>query len=368
MKILHYIGSPGIGGVASVVYNISTYAKAHGHTVGVYSMCIRKDFGDISDTFEKSGIDVIPSDTDNRYSPRQLRRLVDMMGDYDIVHIHQFPQQMWGALAALRRKRGRSPKIVTTEHNTWNNRRSHKLLKYCDRWMYGKYDRIACISPQATEELQKWLDSDKLNRKIETITNGIDIEKYATAENRLSEIVGSDTKGRFIVMAARLEHPKDPDTLVRALPKLPEDVKVIFLGDGELQTRSEELARELGVADRVYFPGYVPDISTILKGCDIGVLSTIWDGFGLVAAEYMAAGIPAVVCDVPGLRDVVGDKELLFPTGDGDSLAAILNRLLEDKEYYDSKVEAGLERVKLFSKDEMGSKYLEMYGKLLSDS
>lgn len=368
MKILHYIGSPGVGGVTSVVYNISRYAQSRGHSVDIYSMCVEDDFGDITDTYTRSGIKVIPADTPSRYSLRKLRKLRRLMGNYDIVHIHQFPQQMWGAVAAMLRGKGKGPKIVTTEHSTWNNRRDKQVLRIFDRWMYDKYDRIACISPSASEELKKWLSYDKLNSRIVTITNGIDITKYADAENHIADYTGGDTEGRFIAMAARLDHPKDPFTLIRALPLLPENVKIIFLGDGKLLPEAEKLARELGVDSRVYLPGYVPDISSIIKGCSIGVLSTFWDGFGLVAAEYMAAGIPAVVSDVAGLRDVVGDPELLFPTGDHERLAGILNRLLSDPGYYDSKVAAGRERVNLFSCDEMGSKYLDMYTSLLRDS
>lgn len=367
MKILHYLGSPSEGGVASVVYNISKYAIEHGNSVDIFSRFAISELGDTKDTFDKIGVRIIPSITSKRFSYKQLSQLHSLMRNYDIIHVHQFPLQMWGAMAALLGKKKDSPKIVTTEHSTWNNRRNYKILRYFDRWMYSFYDKIVSISPATTTQLNKWLKSDKLEKKIITITNGIDIEKYSKAENKLKLIIDSNEKNRHIVMAARLDHPKDPQTLIRALPFLPKDVRLIFIGDGFLLKGSKKLAEELHVVDRIYFPGYISDTSSIIKGCDIGVLSSFWDGFGLSAAEYMAAGIPAVVSDVTGLRDVVGDKDLTFAPQDVDKLAEILNKLLHDHEYYSTKVKSCTERVNLFSSKDMGKKYLQLYKQLVQE-
>lgn len=367
MKILHYLGSPSEGGVASVVFNISRYAADQGNIVDVFSRFSISELGDTVNTFDKAGIRIIPSTTSDRYSFEQLHQLMKLMPNYDIVHVHQFPQQMWGAIASFLGKSKGSPKIITTEHSTWNNRRNHNILRLFDRAMYSFYDKIVCISPSTSEELQKWLKSERLKKKIVTINNGIDIGKYANAENKLGTYIDYDEKCRYIVMAARLSHPKDPHTLIRALPLLPEDVRLIFLGDGELAESSKALARELSVTDRVYFPGYVQDAASIIKGCDIGVLSTFWDGFGLVAAEYMAAGVPAVVSDVAGLRDVVNDSELAFKPQDTEQLAQILNRLLQDQIFYRKMSEKCCERAKLFSAKDMGRKYLKIYQEIINE-
>lgn len=289
------------------------------------------------------------------------------MPNYDILHVHQFPQQMWGAIASALGKSNGRPKIITTEHSTWNNRRNHKILRSFDRTMYSLYDKIACISPSTTKELKKWLNSERLSQKIVSINNGIDIEKYASAENKLSSYINYEDRYRYIVMAARLDHPKDPNTVIRALPLLPENVCLIFLGDGALAESSKALAGELNIADRVYFPGYVQDVASIIKGCDIGVLSTFWDGFGLSAAEYMAAGIPAVISDVTGLREVVNDPDLMFMPQDTEKLAVILNRLLQDQRYYRHTSEKCYDRAKLFSAEEMGKKYLQVYEEVLNE-
>lgn len=367
MKILHYLGSPSEGGVASVVYNISKYVVDHGHSVDLFSRFTVEELGDTSNTFDKLGMRIFSSPTSNRFNIQQLLHLRTLMKEYDILHVHQFPQQMWGAFAALIKNSNENPRIITTEHSTWNNRRNHKFLRAFDRWMYAQYDRIVCISPSTTNELKNWLKSDSRNKKIVTITNGIDIEKYSKANSELGKYVELDQMRKYIVMAARLDHPKDPHTLIKAMSQLPESIHLIFLGDGALRESSELLSKELGIAERVHFLGYLSDISGIIKGCDIGVLSTFWDGFGLAAAEYMAAGLPAIVSDVAGLRDVVGNPELTFKPQDSDRLATILNRLLQDGQYYRHASEQCLERAGLFSAEEMGRSYLRIYEEVLNE-
>lgn len=367
MRILHFTGSTKIGGVASIVYELSKHYTSLGHHVDQMSMCNEPWLIDSSGRYEAIGVRTFVSKTPRRYSVRQLIQLCKVMADYDIVHVHQFPEQLWGALAAmlcrLRRKR---PVFITTEHNTWNNRRSHRWLKPLDRLMYSAYDKIACISPPTYTAIDEWLGSKRLTRKLSTIMNGIDINKYALADNRLDRHIEVDERARYIVMVGRLEHPKDPFTLVRALELLPEDTRVILCGDGDLKPKVAELAAELRLTGRVHLLGNVDDVTGVLKGCAIGVLSSHWDGFGLVAAEYMAAGIPAVAADVEGLKDVVGDEDLLFTPGDHQRLAEILNRLLADEEWRKEKIARGSARVKAFSSQAMAEKYLALYAELLT--
>ncbi len=366
MRILHYLGSIWEGGVASIVYNLAKYAVEKGHQVDILTMYKEPD-GNKTEKYNELGINVYFSDTNSRYNLKHINQLKKLIKSYDIIHIHQFPEQMHGALSSLLIKGKDRPKIITTEHNTWNNRRNHKLLKYFDRGLYSLYDKIVCISSPTEKALKAWLKSDKLNSKIVTITNGIDISSYATAENQIGKYLPNKPDDIYIGMAARMNHPKDPFTLIRALKYLPEKVKLVLMGDGSQLNQAKDLVHRLDLNDRVFILGNVDNIGPILKGCHIGVLSTNWDGFGLVAAEYMASGIPAVVSEVDGLKDVVGDPELWFKPGDEKSLANIINKLINDKEFYRSKVDAGKERVKRYSHEEMGKQYLKLYEGLMTN-
>lgn len=366
MRILHFTGSTAIGGVASIVYELSKYCTSRGHSVDQLSMCNEPRLIDSSGKYEDIGVRTFISPTSKRYTYSQLKSLMKTMREYDIVHVHQFPEQLYGALASMLKYPNNSPKIITTEHNTWNNRRNYKLLKYFDRWMYSNYDKIVCISPPTYDSIVKWLDNDRIINKITTITNGIDIDKYRNAINKLEDYVGCTDGNKYIVMVGRLEHPKDPVTLVKAITNLPDNVHAVFCGDGYLKPQIEALVKALNIKRRVHLLGNVPNPEIILKGCDVGVLSSYWDGFGLVAAEYMAAGIPSVGTNVPGLKEVIGDQNLLFEPGDVDRLVQILKRLLEDYEYRSSRVQYGYSQVLNFTSEKMASEYLALYESILS--
>ena len=95
-------------------------------------------------------------------------------------------------------------------------------------------------------------------------------------------------------------------------------------------------------------------------------MSTKWDGFGLVAVEYMAAGLPVMVTDVDGLRDVVGDKDALFLYRDDKELGKKITRLVEDKNYYKERKEYSERRCELFTIEKMNGEYMKVYTDLMN--
>ena len=76
------------------------------------------------------------------------------------------------------------------------------------------------------------------------------------------------------------------------------------------------MAQSLGIAERVTFLGWRSDVASVLKASDIYVHSTDAEGFGIAACEAMAAGLPVVASDVPGLAQIVKGAGILFPAGD----------------------------------------------------
>ena len=94
----------------------------------------------------------------------------------------------------------------------------------------------------------------------------------------------------------------------------------------------EAVARDLGVGDRVRFVGDVEDVAGLLAASDVGVLSSPTEGCSNAVLEKMAAGLPVVGTDIPGIREAMGAKAwpFLVPPGDADALGAALGRLCAD--------------------------------------
>lgn len=355
-----------MGGVATIVHYLAAYHSAHGHQVDLLPMRQKPFRLDPIRKFESLGCRVFTSSSDHRYSPWQLRRLLKLMGDYDIIHVHQFPTQHWGALASLMRHRKGSPKIITTEHTTYTNRRRHSALRYYDRWMYSHYDHIACISNATRDALTQWLGKGFLEDRISVITNGIDFDRFHNAAATTPSGFIPDPDVKYICWVGRMEEPKTPITLLKALTKLPDECHALFLGDGYLMKECKQYISDHKLGSRVHLLGNIDDVSGVLKCAQVGVLTTDYDGFGLAAAECMASGFPVVASDVAGLNQVIGREDLVFTHPDEAQLAEKLHRLLYDHDYYLQAAKWCNEYVRQFSAEKMAREYMELYTRLLN--
>lgn len=138
--------------------------------------------------------------------------------------------------------------------------------------------------------------------------------------------------GNVIVAAGRLVKEKGFDVAIRALALLEDKTaRLVIVGDGPQGESLVRLAAGLGVADRVEFAGYVPDIAPWLAQARLLLLSSYYEGFGAVLVEALAAGRPVVSTDcTPAINDLLirlpGCR--VAPIGDPAGIAAALNRAL----------------------------------------
>lgn len=367
MRILHYATGTIIGGIATLVYDLckEQVKRYGGGKVDYFAACNDDALFEPTGRFEKLGVRVIRSRYNRRWSPGKVRELMKLFREYDLVHVHLFPNLYFAAVAWTLLPKNQRPVLVMTEHNTWNNRRNYPIFRWIDRVFYAPYAALFCISHQTEMNLNSWLHSNKLAKKMKTIVNGIDIEKFRNAKNRLAEVIPVDPEARYVVMVARMGSPKDPLTMIRAIARCRDNIHGVFIGSGDFIDDMISLSRELGIAHRIHCLGVRQDVPNLLKGCHIGVLSTRWDGFGLVAAEYMAAGMPVLASDVDGLRDVVGNSDYLFPVGDIEILAGKISLLTSDQEALEKACEYFGRRVPLFSAERMADEYCKEYDRLL---
>jgi glycosyltransferase involved in cell wall biosynthesis len=152
-----------------------------------------------------------------------------------------------------------------------------------------------------------------------------------------------------IVSVGRLQAPKDALTLVRALARLPKgSFEAVLVGAGPDRPLVEAEVRRLGLERAVELAGARHDVPEILAGADLFVLSSASEGLPMTILEAMAAGLPVVASDVGGVPEAVVDGEtgLLVPPGDPASLAAAIERLLEDASLRRRLGQAGHARAK----------------------
>lgn len=309
------------------------------------------------EALKQAGIKVCAlSMTNDVYNLRNIFRFRRFLAhnDYDIIHTHNTACQLFVPIAkSLTRNKA---KLVTTEHNTTNHRRTKWWLKPLDKWMYRKYAAIVCISDLTRHNLEQYLGTDW---PMHTIYNGVDTKRFARP---VKDISG---KQDFVVtMVAAFRPQKDQDTLIRAFTHLEPNYRLQLVGGGQRGEELKALCRELGLEDRVQFLGVRMDVPDIMEQSDVIVLSSHWEGFGLAAVEGMASGRPMVATDGDGLRDIVGGAGVLFQPGDDQELASAIKRLCETPDYYRQVALACQERAQHYDISVMADGYSNLYRSL----
>lgn len=297
-RLLHVIGEMGYGGAELLVRDLSIQMQRSAGEVGV-AVIGRCDEGLVRQ-LENAGVTVFrlnASLTSPSVIPA-INRIVRAHG-YDWVHAHLFPALYVCALASIIAPR--NVRWFYTEHSTKNSRRARQWLRPIERFMYGRYDRIAGVSAAAMESLSAWIPG--LDGQV--IENGIDLARFRDAKpvprNSLDIGVGQ----RVVLMAGAFRPEKNHATMVRALSKLPSDYVLVLAGDGAERAVVTNLAKELHLEQRVRFLGVVRDIESLMRMADVYVLPSLFEGFGLSALEAVAAGVPVVYADVAGLADML---------------------------------------------------------------
>jgi glycosyltransferase involved in cell wall biosynthesis len=292
------------------------------------------------------------------YNPFFLFKIIPFFKKFDCVHVHLFPSLYWVSLA--HRLSFSKTKLIYTEHSTTNNRRANPIFKILDRWMYSRYSTIVAITPKVLENLKKHLNF-KDDSKFCVIQNGLNLSQIQSAQPYLKTDFFEDENAKIIIQVARFFEPKDHITLVKSMALLPENYKLLLVGDGILKVNSEALVVQLNLQNRVRFLGLRFDVLSLLKTTDVIVLSSKHEGLSLSCIEGMASGKPFVASDVPGLQEVVQNNGILFPVGDEKKLAYEIQQLISNEDHYKDVVSRCLQKAKEYDITTMIDDYIELY-------
>jgi len=258
---------------------------------------------------------------------------------YDLVHAHDWLV----AFAARTLKQGMGLPLVATIHATERGRCHgiHNALQsyiHSVEWLLT-YDawRVICCSHAMGEEVAGALRVP--GDKVRVVPNGVDAARLRRRGSRgeLAEFrrrwAGEDES--IILFVGRLVEEKGVEVLIDAMPEVlathPE-AKLVVAGGGPREHLAAR-ARERGVGHRTAFPGFVSDdLADLYAVADVAVFPSLYEPFGIVALEAMAAGVPVVTSDIGGLREVVRDGVTGLHTcaNDAHSLASGIEEVLSN--------------------------------------
>jgi len=169
------------------------------------------------------------------------------------------------------------------------------------------------------------------------------------------------------IYAGRLVTLKNVDVALAAAAEVmrERDFDLVLCGEGPERGRLEQRARELGIAERVRFAGFVPDVVPAMKAARFFVSLSDFEGNPNAVLEAFAAGTPAILSDIPAHRAIADDASALFAARDAASVAAAIRRALDDPAAAAVRARAARKRVEARSIAAMTDAYEQLYARVV---
>jgi glycosyltransferase involved in cell wall biosynthesis len=284
-----------------------------------------------------------------------LEKAIPLMAsnyDFQILHAHD-----WLVAYAARaiKHAGRLPLVVTihaTEYGRNNglHNDTQRHISDIEWWLTYEAWRVICCSHFMEDEVKRVFQLPQ--DKIAVIPNGVAPGNFKTLSKnaRRSDYAAPDEKIIFYV--GRMVQEKGVQVLLDAAPEIlahyPQ-AKFIIAGKGPYLDALKNQASALGIANRVYFTGYISDEvrNSLYSWADVAVFPSLYEPFGIVALEAMAARTPVVVSDCGGISEIVrhGVDGLKANTGNSHSLAQNILALLRQPQLGESLREEAYRKV-----------------------
>ena len=248
----------------------------------------------------------------------------------DILHTHSFRPNLYGRMAgAVLRPAGL--RIVAHYHNEYDDKWDAKAL-CLERRLGAITDLGLAVSTAVAGHV-----AERTGLVCEIAENGID-RVHATGGDRAAgrAALGLAAEDIVVGLVGRVCRQKGTDIFVEAaIPLATEEprARFVMLGDPEDRALFDRLGARIGaagLAERIRFLGHREGMADVYAALDVLAAPSRWEGFGLMLAEAMAAGVPVVASRVGGIPAVVGEAGILVPPEDPGALAGALELLLND--------------------------------------
>lgn len=303
-----------------------------------------------------------------RFDPVCYRRLKSHLArrSPDILHTWMFTANSYGRFAA-----GAKPPFIVIASERCVDSWKSGWQKRIDRFLINRTDRLLANSQPVAEFYRDLGVDDSL---IEVIPNGVEIPPPPDPEVRqkLHREWNLPENAKVVGYVGRLARQKRMEDLMwgfQLFQQLSDNTFFVIAGDGPERSHLEDLAVRYTCDHLVRFIGHQPSGEELMPGIDLFWLASDFEGMSNSLMEAMAAGIPAIVSDIPANREVVvpGVTGELFPLGERMVLAQQSDRILNVPATYESMSAASVERMKQeFSVERMVDRHRDLYERVLA--
>lgn len=339
-KLIHCQLLPLLSGVQNVSLSEIEYLQTHYKDEYEFHM-ITSAHGPLTEACAKLGvkshiISNLVRDVSVINDIKALKQIYNVFRNVkpDIVHTHSSKPGILGRVAA---KLAGTPHVIHTIHgfafDSSKSLFSKVFYLICEFIAARLCDKLIVMNSSDDQICKQVLRVS--HGRVRFVPNGIEAKKYFS-KNQRSNIEHKNFIN--IGFLGRLSNQKNPLILLEAFDAARrmtrQDLKLKFIGDGEMRDAVLKRASDLGLSDCVEISGWTDCPESHLASLDIYVQPSNWEGMPLAILEAAAAGLPIICSDIPGNRDIIQHKKsgLLFKKDDKESLVFALLSLINDEQ------------------------------------
>ncbi len=292
-----------------------------------------------------------------------------------IIHSHDW----LCAYSAFVLKYGYKRPLIATIHATEHGR-NHGIYTDMQRYIHSielnlvnRADRVITCSDFMKEEVVNLFGLRQ--EKVISIPNGINKDKYHVEfDKRTFRRNYAPDNEKIIFYVGRLVREKGLEVLIDAAPLILKDrpeSKFLIVGSGGEITSLKRKVQYLGIEDKFYFTGYVDDdtLTKIYNVVDVAVFPSLYEPFGIVALEALAAGVPVVVSDTGGFREIIqqGVNGICTEVGNPLSLSEGILSVIKNLDYSNSLKKEGRKKIiEIYSWEKIAQGVMDVYEEVIS--
>jgi glycosyltransferase involved in cell wall biosynthesis len=284
-------------------------------------------------------------------------KAIDVINDnneqVDVIHAHDWLVTE----AAVKVRNAFSKPLVSTIHATEMGRRGgihndyQRTINEVERHLIDQSYEVICCSDYMANQIYSAFNVQ--SERLHVIPNGVNVAKFAGKVSTLPIKRRYAKNGeRIVCFVGRLVHEKGVHVLIGAIPKVLEaipNVNFVIVGEGGMKDYLAKEAWNFGVADHVFFTGFVDEetLISIYRASDAAVFPSLYEPFGITALEAMASRTPVIVTATGGLAEIVQHEKtgIKVYVDNSDSLAWGILRVLKNPKIADRIRENGYQKL-----------------------
>ena len=375
-----------VGGIARHVYGLSkALAK-----IGVETLVFTCEFPGAAREEKADGVRIFRVDSYRAATPdlvtwdllmnqsmeETAAEILDSENEpVDLLHAHEWlvAKASIGLKHTLRRP------LLATIHATEYGRRNglhddnERMIHDTERWLTFEAWRVICCSTFMSDHVS-WVFSLP-REKIDVIPNGVNVAEFVGTFHKSSfRRMFALPEEKIVLFVGRLVYEKGGSLLVEAVPRVlaRTSAKFVFVGEGYMKEQLIARSKQLGVGEKTYFTGYTDDrtLKQLYRVADVCVFPSLYEPFGIVALEAMAARAPVVVSDTGGLSEIIEHDRTgvkVYPNNVESLTWGILRVLTDDRYASYLKTNAARRILEEYSWDQVASRTKKMYEHVLEE-